>query len=256
MMFNTQKSSNLKENKCYYRRRQGGPAEVRKIISIKDKRIKYKRLQGKTINRYGSEGECNYSTFLAWHDGEISEKADFRLLEGAILHPTYVVLGKDGEPVFRCTQRRAMHYLKKGYADRIDETTIRLNERSNTEQVLESLYGNVKDKPFFMAIKNDKCCVCGKTHNLTRHHVVPQRHLKKLGREVSSYLSNILFVCFECHMGYERHSELEPNSDVLDPVMHVLAWRDHFIETTKPKYLPEGWDIFTVSLDIVRGDAA
>ena len=83
--------------------------------------------------------------------------------------------------------------------------------------------------------------------NLTRHHVVPQRHKKNLPEEIRCCMSNVLFVCDSCHQDYERISEQEPLDKIKDPVAIVYAWRDHFINTMQPRFLPEGWDIFTIN---------
>lgn len=243
MMFNTNKHAPLNEGKCYYRK-VNFKASVRKILSIKDGKVYYERLYGVKV---GTQGICSLTRMRQWITGEISEKADFTTLTGAVVHPTLLCLGQDGQPLFRCSSKRAKFYIERGYAEKVDEDTIKLTEAgAKTEEMLLSLYPDLSNKPFFFAIKNDKCTVCGKGAILTRHHVVPKRHKKKIPKIISSCMSNVLFVCADCHTKYERHSEKEPNDGITDPVELVRAWRDHFINTMKPQFLPIGWDIFSI----------
>ena len=95
---------------------------------------------------------------------------DYHRLDGAKLHGTYLVQNVAGEPIFRCSAKRARFYLKKGYAVSVGEGTLRFTD-DTTEKKLAHLYDG-KLSPFFLEVKNDRCVVCGKDHNLTRHHVV------------------------------------------------------------------------------------
>ena len=104
-----------------------------------------------------------------------------------------------------------------------------------TEKKLAELYDGHLG-PFFLEVKNDHCVVCGKDHGLTRHHVVPKRHKRKLPLEVRKQLSNVLFVCLDCHDRYEARQLV---SESLDP----FVWKDHFVATMEPAFLPKGWDI-------------
>ena len=53
----------------------------------------------------------------------------------------------------------------------------------------------------------------------------------KLPLEVRKRISNILFLCQECHGRYEGQPLV---SDSLDP--HV--WKDHFLAVMRPQFLP------------------
>ena len=58
---------------------------------------------------------------------------------------------------------------------------------------------------FFLAVKNDACVCCGRGDRLSRHHVVPKRHKKKVPMPWRNCLSNLaLFVCLDCHEKYEQ----------------------------------------------------
>lgn len=167
---------------------------------------------------------------------------DYSKLDGCIISPTFLVLRSNGEPLFRCGSKRAKFYLKKGYATQLDEGTLQLSN-DVTEKVMDKLYDK-NFNSFFMAVKNDKCVCCGRPDRLTRHHVVPQRHKDKLPLYWRRCLSNILFVCIDCHERYEKTPE--PNFPQDNWRDFLYCWKSHFIETMKPEYLPDGWDILTV----------
>jgi len=248
MLFNTNKDARLNEGSCYYSKRHGR-ASVRKILRIKDEIVHFQRLYGPGSQmKLGLYGSCKMRTFRRWMVGEVNEHADFSLLNGAEIQPTFLVENVEGCPIFRCGEKRANFYVRKGFAEWIDEDRIRLTEAGRaTEENLRTMYGGeLTSNPFFMAEKNNQCVCCGNRAALTRHHIVPKRHKSRLPREVSRCLSNVLFVCADCHAKYERFSETEPTDSITDPVEIVHAWRNHFVDTMKPRFIPPGWNIFTM----------
>lgn len=178
-----------------------------------------------------------------WHVVPDDWGDDYSKLDGCRIFPTYMVLGHKGDPIFRCSEKRAKHYLKKGFVFQVDENTLQFTN-DTTEKVLEKLYEG-KFSEFFMAVKNDKCVCCGKVHGLSRHHVIPQRHKDKLPIYWRRCLSNVLFLCLECHMKYEQAVEPEFSCDG-DWESFVYGWKNHFIEVLNPQYMPSGWDIISV----------
>lgn len=221
----------LEPGRRYFRKR-GVLATVRAVVSVTGDVVAYRVLHGPALKR-APLGSCSVKKFLAWADGAFSGD-DFARLDGARLTPTYLMQNVAGAPLFRCGERRANFYLTKGYAVRVDAGTLRLVDPT-TERKLAELYGEQLGA-FFLEVKNDHCVVCGKDHALTRHHVVPKRHKKKLPPDVRSRLSNVLFVCIDCHDSYERQQLV---SESLDP----FVWKDHFVTTMRPGFLPAGWDI-------------
>jgi hypothetical protein len=117
---------------------------------------------------------------------------------------------------------------------------------SVTTDKFKLLYKTV-DNPFFMAVKNDRCVVCGVDSPLTKHHVVPRRMLPHIPGRVKSRMSNVLFVCTACHRRYNEndiaHDETDPN-----------VWLAHFLKVMEPKFMPEGWNIFMVRPEIEVDD--
>jgi hypothetical protein len=221
----------IEVGKKYYRKRSVC-GTVRQVLGICDTRVDYRVLHGPALERKPFNS-CGLHHFKQWADGEFIGD-DYRRLDGAMLHRTYIVQNVAGEPIFRCGLRRKRFYLKKGFAIQLDDDTLRFID-DTTERKLKELYAEGLS-PFFMEVKNDRCVVCGKDHNLTRHHVVPQRHKRKIPIEMRRRISNILFVCVECHHHYETQQLV---SDSIDPYVS----RDHFVETMNPQFMPVGWDI-------------
>src|ERR1700722_14861502 len=80
---------------------------------------------------------------------------------------------------------------------------------------------------------------------LTRHHVVPRRVKRKIPQPYRSYLSNVLFVCMDCHERYEQTPE--PDIELGDdPLAFCRAWKEHFLCVMEPRCMPEGGDIISV----------
>jgi hypothetical protein len=215
-----------------YFQKRGVRGSVRQVLAVSGGKVDYRVLHGPAMKRTPCNS-CSLRNFARWADGEFTGD-DYARLDGARRHETFVVQNTSGEAIFRCSSRRGKFYLRKGYAVQVGDRTLRFTD-DTTEKKLAHLYDG-KLSPFFMEVKNDRCVVCGKDHNLTRHHVVPQRHKRKLPLDVRRRISNVLFVCLECHNAYETRQLV---SDSLDP----YVWKNHFVETMKPGFLPKGWDI-------------
>jgi hypothetical protein len=181
-------------------------------------------------------GCCGLRQFQKWATDIYEGDDRYHKLDGCFIHETYVVQDVDGRPYFRCSRRRALFYLRKGHASRIDDGPIRLTN-SVTADRLRQLYDC--RNPFFMAVKNDRCVVCGVDAPLTRHHVVPRRVLRLIPNRVKRRMSNVLFVCVGCHRKYNendiRHDEPDPE-----------VWLGHFLRVMAPRHMPEGWHIFMI----------
>jgi len=245
--------------KCYCRKK-GQIASVRKVLGINDTKVEYVTLHGPILNKVhrGSSGTkygcVSMRSFRRWAHYEVEEREDYKHLDGATILPTFLVLSTQGVPILRCGYKRAQFYLRKGYATLVSDGVLQYTN-DTTEKRLVELYGPELTE-FFMQVKNDRCCVCGCGINLTRHHVVPQRHIKKIPIPWRNCISNVLFICIPCHKLYEDRVlvDREPEISMDDPFAFVKAWRDHFLKVMQPQYLPKGWDIITVkNLEMADG---
>jgi hypothetical protein len=230
-------------------RQRGSAAIVRRVRAVEGGKVRYEVLHGPASLRRDVLGSCNLRSFLR-HSRRIEEQADYSHLDGARRFDTFLVLTTGGEPLLRCSQKRARFYLKKGFARQVADGVLQFTD-DTTERTLGELYLG-QFGAFFVAVKNDRCVCCGREGRLSRHHVVPRRHKKRVPLPWRSCLSNVLFVCLDCHEKYEQTPEPDPG--VTDWKEYVYAWKEHFIRVMGPKFLPAGWDIVSVkNLDAVAG---
>lgn len=232
-------------------RKRGSTAVVRRVRAVEDGKVQYEVLHGPASLRKHMVGSCKIRSFLR-QARQIEEQEDYSYLDGAKQFATFVVLTTQGDPLLRCSQKRANFYLKKGYVRQVTEGVLQFTD-DTTEKTLQELYGG-EFSEFFLAVKNDRCVCCGRTNRLTRHHVIPKRHKRKIAMPWRNCLSNVLFVCVECHDRYEQTQE--PAPAVADWMDYARAWKDHFLEVMTPQFLPPGWDIVSVkNLEAIRRGA-
>lgn len=230
----------LEVGKCYAYRSHGILTNVKKIIYIDGDKVEYERLHGagNTISKYGKYGRCHWSKFRGYQ--EIEEKESYQYELGCNKYRNFLVLNTKGKEIFICTEKKAKRFLDKGYATPVSDNVIQFIT-DNVENKLRELYGE-EFPTFFMAEKNRQCCVCGGELRLSRHHVVPQRHLNKVPLELRRFLSNILFLCLACHKRYENNGA-EPDIQYMEPEQYIKAWEEHFLTTMKPQHMPYGWKL-------------
>ena len=223
-----------------YYKKKGGKGTVRLVTLVEGDKVHYRVVCGPAMKKQPT-GVVPLKSMVKWATGVYMGDDQYHKLDGAKITKTFVVENVNGQPEFRCGLKRANFYVRKGYAKTIDESTIRLNSPVTLER-FHQLYEILN--PFFMAVKNDKCVVCGVDAPLTRHHVVPRRVLKLLPNKIKRRMSNILFVCVECH---KKYNDNDIKTDESDP----KVWLRHFIHVMDPKHMPEGWDIFMVKEGIL-----
>jgi hypothetical protein len=232
---------NVEPGKCYYRK-AGLTVSVRKVERVEGDVVSYRVLSGPQLKRRDSN-RTGLKKFARWATGETEELEDYSHLGGCRRFDTFVVRDTQGRPFFRCTQRKANVYLRKGYAVEVEPGVLRMTTDHVEKRLHEVHDGQFSE--FFMAVKNDRCVVCGAGQPLTRHHVVPRRVKGLVPRAVRARLSNVLFVCVGCHERYEQAPEpaLEVGDDA---VAFCRAWRDHFVAVLRPRFLPVGWEVVSV----------
>jgi hypothetical protein len=237
--------------KVYFRKNPGRPrATVIEVVAADEEWVRYRVLRGPNALLRKKVNRCKRKNFAAGGWQECRRRDDYHHLDGCKIFATFLVLGVAGDPLFRCSEKRARHYLKKGYVREAVEGRLQFTN-DVTEKRLEELYRG-EFSEFFVAVKNDRCCVCGRASNLTRHHVVPTRHKAKMPARWRCCISNILFVCGGCHERYEAAPEPEVPAG-LDWLDYARLWRDHFLAVMRPEHLPPGWDIVSVkNLDSVE----
>ena len=231
----------ISAGRCYYRK-TGQTVSVRRVDRIDGPDVFYSVLAGPQLKRR-RHNRTTLPRFARWVMGEIDERTDYHDLDGGTPFGTVLVRSTTGAVLLRCDAPKARFYLRKGYAVEVEPGVLQFTS-DVTEKRLAALYGDTLGG-FFLAVKNARCVVCGTAHRLTRHHVVPRRVLGAVPRPARRCLSNVLFVCLECHARYERTPE--PDLQVgTAPLAFCRAWQAHFLRVMDPKYLPAGWDLVSV----------
>ncbi len=108
------------------------------------------------------------------------------------------VLSQNGTLMFRCGYKKQRWYLNRGLANAVNEHTIQLTFQPNG-------MGHHKDNYHIQQLMN-KCCVCGTTEKLSRHHIVPycyRRNLCQVSQKYRREHHDILPLCLDCHKLYE-----------------------------------------------------
>lgn len=227
---------------------------IKKVLKIEDGFVTFQALYGTKAFLRNPIRKQRLSTFVRKPGKEFQSKLkeipeeadpkDYEKYAGSIIWKNYTVLKTTGEPMMKCFERKALHWLKKGYAKRINEDTVQFTVTFIEDKL--AAYHDF-DNPFWMLEKNKQCAVCGNQRILTSHHIVPERHLDKIPLHIRQNLSNRLFICIDCHNKYEKNfwikglggDPIEPDFDLADP----RNWERHFIEAMNPQYMPEGWSV-------------
>jgi len=226
-----------------YTRSRCGKAEVVRVVVLAGEWVEFRYLHGSGRAMRAGVGRCKVKNFAAAGWKPTDEREDYSHLDGATRFATYQVLDTHGEPILRCSAKRAAFYLRKKLVREVSSGVLQFTDPQTEDRLRELYLGEFSE--FFLAVKNDRCVSCGATADLTRHHVLPKRHKKNVPHPWRSCLSNVLFVCGSCHRKYEETPE--PEIAVTDDWQaYVCAWRDHFFNVLKPKCVPAGWDIISV----------
>jgi hypothetical protein len=110
----------------------------------------------------------------------------------SIYHP-------DGSLMCHCAEKRMRWYLKRGLAEKIDESSIKL--------LFEPAGRGHDGDNYYLEQRVNQCVVCGTKENLTKHHVVPYQYRKNMPEEYKNHTHfDVLCVCSPCHAAYEEEA--------------------------------------------------
>lgn len=105
-----------------------------------------------------------------------------------------------GKLMFRCKEKRINWYLKRELAELIEVE----GEGLCAKLLFEPKGLGKHNDPFSLEKAENKCVVCGKESNLTRHHVIPSMYRKHFPNKYkSNYHHDVLPICRTCHDEYE-----------------------------------------------------
>lgn len=111
-------------------------------------------------------------------------------------YQSYAMYHPDGSFMCYCDEKKAHWYIRKDIAYWIDDKKFQLLFEPNG-------YGKIND-PFYNQVLKSECVVCGQTHALNKHHVVPYVFRKRFPLEYkSNNHHDVLSTCLDCHEKYE-----------------------------------------------------
>lgn len=131
-----------------------------------------------------------------------SKRRKYLAARRTILYGNYHVTSPDGELLFKCGPEKALWYLNRGLAEVAcpDTPTLRFKFEPAGK-------GHTGDE-YYLAVKTNKCVVCGTTQGLNRHHVLPVFYRRNMSSVVKNHsYHDVLLMCLECHENYEQVAE-------------------------------------------------
>ena len=119
------------------------------------------------------------------------------------------MLSPEGVMMCRCDDAKMRWYLSRGLAKLIREDPpifqLTFNPKGNGHSD-NDIHENLS--AYFLTEKYNRCCVCGGTDLLTRHHCVPYLYRRYLPYEMKSHNSHdVMMLCPRCHSKYEREAD-------------------------------------------------
>lgn len=123
------------------------------------------------------------------------------------LYSNYQLLSQDGTVLAYIASKRRDWYLKKGLAEAVSDTAIRLLFKHKSAGAQPKIYAESRE-----AI----CVVCGTVSDLTKHHVVPysfKRYFPLIYKAHTSF--DVVVLCEKCHNAYEKVAN-ELKKDLFD----------------------------------------
>jgi hypothetical protein len=111
------------------------------------------------------------------------------------------MLSPDGVIMCKCDKKRANWYLSRNLAEIVsdDPLIFRLLFVPNGHGTAGDTYSLLE--------KENRCVVCGKEHDLTKHHIVPYMYRKHLPMNIKSRNAHdVVLICNTCHHEYEEEA--------------------------------------------------
>lgn len=115
-----------------------------------------------------------------------------------VLYGNYHVESPQGRVMFHCSNQKVLWYLNRDLVDIVsdDPPTVRFKFLPNGP-------GHVGDE-YYLTTKVNRCVVCGTTHGLNRHHVLPYCFRRFMPEEIKDHsYHDVLLMCLDCHERYE-----------------------------------------------------
>lgn len=114
------------------------------------------------------------------------------------------VYDPDGNLLFLCINKKATWYLDRNLATIINKEPLEIQLNFQPKG-----FGHQGDN-YALSEKMNKCVVCGRENDLTRHHIVPYTYRKHFPEQIKSHNSHdVVPICSKCHAEYEEEHAIE-----------------------------------------------
>lgn len=126
-----------------------------------------------------------------------------KTLKNDLMYSNWTLVAPDGEPLCRCAEKRALWYIRRNLAERVDTPA-----GPAARLLFEPKGRGEAGDDYSLAPKANLCCACGSPSSLTKHHVVPamyRRHFPKKAKARQSH--DVVPLCVACHHRYENKAE-------------------------------------------------
>jgi len=226
--------------KTYYRKAKSGHALVVRVLAVAEW-VEYRVVHGPKRAMSLGTGRCKVGNFVGRQ--EIEERDNYSDLDGCKIFATFLVLDTRGEPLLRCSQKRAAFYLKKGFARPLRDGVLQFTD-DQTEKRMRELYEGPFSQ-FFLAIKNGPV-------RLLRHAQQPFPPPRRPQATLEEVTAALAAVSVEHPLSVPglppplRAGSRTRSEFAGDWQEYAGRWKHHFIETLNPRHLPAGWDIVSV----------
>ena len=142
------------------------------------------------------------------------------------LYSNWIMNGPDGLFMSRLDTKRAQWYLRRNLATLTGDSTIQLTFVPSGPGHADDLY--------YRSSKENRCVVCGKEENLTRHHVVPHTYRRFFPEAFKSRSSHdIVIICDEHHTDYENNHAILLTQKIAKEMGFPLHMGNHKNVVTK-----------------------
>lgn len=119
------------------------------------------------------------------------------------IYQSYAMHHPDGTLMCYCTAKKANWYINRNLA-----TWISIEKKSFQLTFPPNGHGK-SDNKYYVQLLENKCIVCGKTHDLNKHHVFPYVFRSRMPLEYKkSNHHDILVICIDCHENYETFATM------------------------------------------------
>lgn len=114
------------------------------------------------------------------------------------IYSNHTLLAPNGEILCRIGARKSQWYIDRNLVDIVSTDPMVLRLR------FEPKGRGHRDDEYYLSYKEDRCVKCGKTNDLTLHHIVPRCFRRHFPDSIKSHdFHDILPLCVECHNKYE-----------------------------------------------------